>query len=482
MAPDRIRFLAPHAVIGDGITPAVVDVTAGTITAIRTGPGAQSLIEAGTEQPAAEPAFDTFHLLSEQEVLLPGFVDTHVHINEPGRTDWEGFTSATRAAAAGGITTLIDMPLNCSPVTTTPAALDAKLAVTDGKLSVSTGFWGGAVPDNLGHLRALWERGVFGFKCFTADSGIDEFRPLTPAQMRQAMVEIADFDGLLIIHAEHSDTLRAAPPATGPEYHDYLDSRPESAEDIAIAQIIDAVRETGCRTHILHLSSAGALPRLRRAKEEGLPITVETCPHYLSLFAEEIRDGATAHKCAPPIRTAANREALWAGLRDGTIDIVVSDHSPCTPELKKLASGDFGTAWGGIASVQLGLSIVWTQARLRGFTLADVARWMSGSPARFIGATDRGQIRTGARADLVIFAPDEAFVVHPELLLHKNPVSAYAERALAGVVHRTFLGGAPIDLQDPRPHAETLFRAPAADLPDHHAEPAQERTYRADHR
>ncbi|MDV8001481.1 allantoinase AllB [Rhodococcus sp. IEGM 1408] len=431
---------ARRAVVGAVVVPATITVSGGLINAVDTGPGALT---------AAPPAGATVVDLDDDEVLLPGLVDTHVHVNEPGRTDWEGFTSATRAAACGGVTTLIDMPLNSSPVTTSPDALDAKLASTAGKLHVDAGFWGGAVPENLGRLRELWDRGVFGFKCFLLHSGIDEFPPLDPEQMEAAMAEIAEFDGLLIVHAEDAGTIDAQSEPSGPAYAGFLDSRPVAAEILAIQQVIDGVRRTGCRAHILHLSAAAALPLIRAAKAEGLPLTVETCPHYLSLFSEEIQPGATHYKCCPPIRDAGNREGLWEGLRDGTIDIVVSDHSPCVPELKRFDTGDFGQAWGGIASVQLGLPIIWSEARRREMGLPDVVRWMASGPAEFAGLADRGAIRPGARADLVVLAPDDAFVVLPERLQHKNPVTAYAERALAGVVREVYLAGRRVDLERP---------------------------------
>ncbi|MDX2358504.1 allantoinase AllB [Dietzia sp. PP-33] len=439
---------ARRAVIGSRVMPATLTISDGVIVVVDTDTDITTDPDTSPPTSHTSPAARVVDLGSDV-VLLPGLVDTHVHVNEPGRTDWEGFTSATRAAACGGVTTLIDMPLNSSPVTTSPAALDAKLDSTTGKLHVDTGFWGGAVPENLGRLRELWDRGVFGFKCFLLHSGIDEFPPLDPVQMLAAMEEIAGFGGLLIVHAEDAGTIDAQTPPDGPGYAGFLGSRPVSAEVLAVQQVIDGVRRTGCRAHILHLSAADALPLIREAKAEGLPLTVETCPHYLSLFSEEIQPGATHYKCCPPIREAGNRELLWEGLRDGTIDLVVSDHSPCVPELKRFDTGDFGQAWGGIASVQLGLPIMWSEARRRGMGLPEVARWMASGPAAFAGLHDRGSIRPGARADLVVLAPDEAFVVLPERLQHKNPVTAYAERALAGVVREVYLAGHPVDMDQP---------------------------------
>lgn len=457
---------APRAIVDGVERPATVCVTDGRIVEVLPAAPPSATGATAPEVAATEPlAVGTETVtLDDDEVLLPGLVDTPVHINEPGRTDWEGFASATRAAACGGVTTLIDMPLNSSPVTTSPEALDAKLAAAEGKLAVDCGFWGGAVPESLGSLRALWDRGVYGFKCFLLHSGIDEYPPLDPAQMVQAMEEIAGFGGLLIVHAEDEATIDAQTPPSGPEYADFLASRPELAEHRAIEQIIDGVRRTGCRTHILHLSAASALPLIRAAKDEGLPLTVETCPHYLSLFSEEIQPGATHFKCCPPIREASNREGLWEGLRDGTIDLVVSDHSPCTAELKKFETGDFGEAWGGIASVQLGLPIIWSEARRRGLGLPDLVRWMASNTAEFAGLHDRGSIRPGARADLVVVAPNDAFVVLPDRLEHRNPVTAYAERALAGVVRATYLAGRRVELDAPAsdpaaPAGRPVFRA-----------------------
>jgi allantoinase len=379
--------------------------------------------------------------LLDDEVLLPGLVDTHVHVNEPGRTEWEGFASATRAAAAGGVTTIIDMPLNSIPPTVTPQALEVKRAAARASAAVDVGFWGGAVPGNLGSLRALHDAGVFGFKAFLAPSGVDEFAHLDASQLDAALDELAAFDGLLLVHAEDPGVLDAAGNRGGTGYDDYVASRPDEAEVVAIAAVIAGVRRTGTRAHILHLSSAAALPELRAARAEGLPITVETCPHYLTLAAEHIPDGATQFKCAPPIRDEANRDALWQALRDGDIDIVVSDHSPSTADLKFAGGGDFAQAWGGIAGVQLGLAAVWTAAAERDVPLDEVVRWMSGAPAALAGLPQKGLIAEGRDADLVMFAPDERFTVRAADLLHKNPVSAYDGADLRGVVRRTILRG-----------------------------------------
>jgi len=383
---------------------------------------------------------DTYVTLASGEVLLPGIVDTHVHVNEPGRTEWEGFASATRAAAAGGVTTIIDMPLNSIPATTTAEALEAKRAVA--KVAVDTGFWGGAVPENLGSLKPLHDAGVFGFKAFLAPSGVDEFGHLDADQLGAALDEVAELGSLLIVHAEDPGVLNAHANQGGTDYHRFVESRPDEAETTAIGRVIAGVRRTGARAHILHLSSAASLPALRAARAEGLPITVETCPHYLTIAEEQIPDGATQFKCCPPIRDDANRDALWQALLDGDIDIVVTDHSPATVELKTKGEGDFQQAWGGIAGLQLGLAAVWTEASRRGIPLETVLSWMSRGPADLVGLSHKGRIAMGADADLVAFAPDATFTVRADELLHKNPVSAYDGRELRGVVRRTWVRGA----------------------------------------
>jgi allantoinase len=387
--------------------------------------------------------------LGADVVLLPGLVDTHVHVNEPGRTEWEGFASATRAAAAGGVTTLLDMPLNSIPPTLDPNSLEVKRAAARGACFVDVGFWGGAVPSNLGALRPLLEAGVFGVKCFLPDSGVPEFPSLGAAGLVAACEELAGFDGLLLVHAEDPDVLAAAPPPGGPSYERFLASRPHAAEDSAIAAVVDAARRTAARVHVVHLSSAAALPLLAAARADGVRITVETCPHYLTLASEQIAAGATQFKCCPPIRDVANRDALWAGLAAGTIDMVVSDHSPCTGDLKCLDTGDFATAWGGIASLQLGLSLVWSEARRRDCRLGDVVGWMSSQPAHIAGVVGKGAIAVGCAADLVAFAPDDEFVVDPRALHHRNPETPYAGERLTGVVRRTWLGGREVD-EEPR--------------------------------
>ena len=393
--------------------------------------------------------------LADDELLLPGLVDSHVHVNEPGRTEWEGFASATRAAVAGGITTVVDMPLNSVPPTTTVEALHVKREAAKGQVSADVAFWGGAVPGNLSDLRPLHEAGVVGFKCFLLDSGVPEFPPLDDAGLRAALSELAGFDGLLIAHAEDADAIAAAPEPQGPSYAGFLASRPGAAEESAIARLIADVRVTGARAHVVHLADADALPVLRKARAEGVRITVETCPHYLAFAAEDVPDGGTQYKCCPPIRERWHRDALWAALRDGDIDLVVSDHSPCTPELKRLDVGDFGLAWGGISSLELGLPVVWTEARRRGFSLTDVVRWMAEGPARLLGLQHKGRIGLGDDADFCVFAPDQAFVVDPERLHHKNPLTPYDGHRLLGVVRGTWLRGEELAGERPRGHLLT---------------------------
>jgi len=377
--------------------------------------------------------------------LLPGMVDTHVHINEPGRTEWEGFATATRAAAAGGVTTIVDMPLNSIPPTTSVDALTIKQAAATGQCHVDVGFWGGVVPDNRDDLVALHEAGVFGFKAFLIDSGVPEFPPVGRATLEAAMRAV---DALFVIHAEDPSIVRTAFASSA--YRDFLESRPPAAEDSAIALAIEAARATGARAHILHLSSATALPALRAARDGGVRVTVESCPHYLTIDADTIPDGATAFKCCPPIRDAANQDRLWQGLAEGDIDIVVSDHSPSTADLKRLDTGDFAAAWGGIASLQLGLPLVWTAASARGHSLSDVVRWMARRPADLVGLPHKGRIEVGADADLVAFDPTAVLTVDPARLAHRNPVTPYAGQELRGVVRRTWLRGVAVDGVTPR--------------------------------
>ena len=388
--------------------------------------------------------------IGPDEVLLPGLVDSHVHVCEPGNTEWEGFAAATRAAAAGGVTTLVDMPLDSVPATVSVDALHAKRAAAEGRCQVDVGFWAGVVPGNLGELAPLQKAGVLGFKCFLADSGTDDFPPVSTGQMEQALSVLRGLGSPLLVHAESAEAAAAIGEASGRRYADYLASRPRGVENLAVAQVIEAARKTRGHAHVVHLSSSDALPMIASARREGVPVTAETCPHYLTLTAEEIADGATAFKCSPPIREAANRELLWDGLRDGVIDLVVSDHSPSTAAMKELGSGDFGAAWGGISSLQLGLPATWTQARRRGFSLGDVAAWMAQRPARLAGLPRKGRIAPGYDADLCIFAPDESFTVDPARLYHRHPVTPYAGHRLQGVVRGTILRGEPVDAAHPR--------------------------------
>jgi allantoinase len=374
-------------------------------------------------------------------VVGPGLVDCHVHVNEPGRTEWEGFATATRAAAAGGVTTIVDMPLNSLPVTTTRAALEKKIIASDDQRFVDVGFWGGVIPGNAPGLAELARAGVLGCKAFLVHSGIDEFPNATERDLREAMPILRDQGLVLLAHAELD--LGASPPR-GPSraYGRYLQSRPASWEDAAIRLLVRLCRATRCPVHIVHLSAASSVPILREAKDEGLPITVETCPHYLCFYAESIPDGATHFKCAPPIRELANREALWSALFEGVIDFVITDHSPCMPHLKVPELGDFDAAWGGIASLQLGLAAVWTEASRRGATLADVSAWMSSRPASFAGLAGRkGRIAPGFDADFAVWDPDAGFEVTPASLFFRHKISPYVGRNLRGQVRQTYLGG-----------------------------------------
>ncbi|HEV2260017.1 MAG TPA: allantoinase AllB [Streptosporangiaceae bacterium] len=434
---------APRAVTGLGAEPErplAVAVTNGTITAVEP-------LHATTLT-----SRDTLEL-SPDEVLMPGLVDSHVHICEPGHTEWEGFASATRAAAAGGITTLVDMPLDSVPVTVGVDALRVKQRAADGQCHVDVAFWAGVVPGSTPGLEALARAGVAGFKCFLTDSGSPEFPPVDPAQLAEALRVTARLGLPLLVHAESPPAGAAAP---GPGYAGYLASRPRELENLAVAQVIEAARATGGHAHIVHVSSSDALPMIAAARRAGVRVTAETCPHYLTLTAEEITDNTTA-KCSPPVREAANRELLWAGLREQILDLVVSDHSPCTEAMK--AAGDWDRAWGGISSLQLGLPLVWTQARARGIDLARVAAWMSAAPARLAGLTAKGRIAPGYDADLCVLAPDQSFTVDPARLYHKHPATTpYAGRTLRGVVRATIVRGQVID--PARPRGKLLTREP----------------------
>ncbi|MCM3869701.1 MAG: allantoinase AllB [Pyrinomonadaceae bacterium] len=446
MPPPQLIIRGQRVVLPDSLSPASVHVHDGRIAGISSYDDVTAnceIVEAG-----------------ETSIVMPGLVDTHVHINEPGRTDWEGFATATRAAAAGGVTTLVDMPLNSIPPTTTAAGLRSKVEAACGQCSVDVGFWGGVVPGNTGELAALTEAGVVGFKCFLIHSGVDEFPNVTEADLRRAMPELARLGAVLIVHAEVPGPIDQAgvPDCHAPgqgrsadgdfypsAYKTFLESRPREAENEAVALMIKLGREFGTRIHIVHHSSADALPMLREARAAGVSITAETCPHYLVFTAEEISNGATEFKCCPPIRERENREQLWQALAEGTIDMVVSDHSPCPPDMKLRESGDFLKAWGGISSLQLRLPATWTAAQRRGHSIEDLARWLCQAPATLVGLADRkGAIRVGSDADIVIWHPEREFVVGPDMLHHRHKLTPYAGRTLAGVVEKTFLRGEKI--------------------------------------
>ncbi|OKJ16236.1 allantoicase [Kitasatospora sp. CB01950] len=436
---DGVVFRSRRVALPDGERPADVLVRAGRIAQV----AAYGALEADGERELTDLG---------GLALLPGLVDTHVHVNEPGRTEWEGFASATRAAAAGGVTTIVDMPLNSVPPTTSSGGLAVKRKAAEGRVWVDVGFWGGAVPGNTGELELLYRDGVFGFKSFLAPSGVEEFPHLAdPAELTAALTEQARLGALAIVHAEDPAVLDAAPHVPGRRYRDFLASRPDEAESAAVAALLECARRTGARVHLLHVSSATVLPLLRRARADGVRVTAETCPHYLTFLAEQVPDGETEFKCCPPIRGAANRELLWQALADGEFAAVVSDHSPSTVALKlgrrTGGSGDFAAAWGGIASLQVGLPAVWSEARRRGHSLADVVRWMAAGPADLVGLTGtKGAVAAGCDADLVAFDPDAEFTVRPEGLHHRNPVTPYAGRTLTGQVRRTWLRGRPVEL------------------------------------
>lgn len=378
--------------------------------------------------------------------LLPGLVDSHVHINEPGRTEWEGFQTATRAAAAGGYTMLIDMPLNCVPATTTVSALEAKRHAAQGQALVDWAAWGGVVQNNQPEIEALAQAGVLGFKCFLVHPGIEEFTMVEEQDLRLALPHVARTGLPLLVHAELPGPIDAATnrlrDAEWTRYSTYLQSRPDKAELAAIELMLSLCREYKFRLHIVHLATASALQMLQAARAEGLPVTVETCPHYLHLEAERIADGATQYKCAPPIRERANRELLWQGLKEGVVDMVVTDHSPCPPAMKRMEEGNFRSAWGGIASLSLALPVMWTEAQQRGFALNDIVRWMSSQPAKLAGCGARkGKFATGFDADFVVFDPEATFTVTNDRLHQRHAITPYLGEKLRGVVKRTYLRG-----------------------------------------
>lgn len=375
-------------------------------------------------------------------VVSPGIVDSHVHVNDPGRADWEGFETATRAAAAGGVTTIVDMPLNSVPPTTTVEGLAAKRDAARRRCHVDVAFWGGIVPANAADragIEALVAAGVRGFKCFLVPSGVEEFPAVAEAELRRALPVLADLQVPLLVHAEWLPDLSAAE-GDPRHYATYLATRPAAAELHAIELMIRLAREFRVKTHIVHVSSSVSVDALAAARASGAPITAETCPHYLTMAAGEIPDGATLFKCAPPIREAAHRDALWEGLRNNILDLVATDHSPAPPALK--CSGDFMRAWGGVASLELALGLVWTGARARGFGIADVARWMSARPAALAGLSHRkGTLAVGRDADIVLWDPDGGTEVDAERLQQRHKITPYAGRRLAGKVHATLVRG-----------------------------------------
>jgi allantoinase len=428
--PVDLLIRSRRLLLPDGFADGAVAIEGGTFKALL---GPSSSVE-------AREVLDAGDL-----VVMPGLIDTHAHINEPGRTDWEGFDTATRAAAAGGITTVVDMPLNCIPVTTSVAALRTKLDAVAGKAWVDHGFWGGVIPGNRSELAPMVEAGALGFKAFLIDSGIPDFPLATAVDLRAAAPVLAECGVPLLAHAELAGS---SPPSEGGNprsYASYLASRPAAWETAAVQLLVDVCRASRCRVHVVHLSAAEALAAAGEARREGLPLSLETCPHYLSFASEEIPDGRTELKCAPPIRERENRERLWRALLEGEIDLVVSDHSPCSPPLKLLDEGDFARAWGGIAGLQFGLSLIATQARARGFSLTDVARWMCERPAALAGLSGRkGRIAVGFDADVVVFDPEATMIVAPEDVLHRHKLTPYLGQRLTGAVRTTILRGKTI--------------------------------------
>lgn len=451
--PSEFFLRSRRVITPDGLRPAMIHIQNGAVAAALN-------YEHNTD---ATPLEDLGDL-----VLMPGLVDMHVHLNEPGRTEWEGFETGTRAAAAGGVTTLVDMPLNSTPVTTTLTALQEKRKAASKKLWVDCGFHAGLVPGNSHELEAMIEAGVLGVKTFLAHSGIDDFPNATETDLRAAMPIIAKHGLPLLVHAElehapatawplhqispkshrpndfenHGQAVVGTSNASPRSFQNYLASRPHAWELNALALMIKLCEECHCSVHIVHLSSSAAIPMLQHARAQGLPITVETCPHYLFFAAEEIPDGDTRFKCAPPIRERENREQLWAALKQGVIDFIASDHSPCPPEMKRLAEGDFQRAWGGIASLQFTLPVMWTAARQRGFSLFELSEWLCRRPAELVGLQGhKGAIAPGHDADFVVWNPEASFTLEASMIHHRHKLTPYEGRRLSGVVEKTFLRG-----------------------------------------
>lgn len=458
---NNLVIRSERVVTRDAVTPCSIHIQDGRITAvagISEYPGDLPLLDAGAS------------------VVMPGLVDTHVHINEPGRAEWEGFDSATRAAAAGGVTTLVDMPLNSVPATITIDALNAKLEAARGKCWVDVGFWGGVVPGNVAHLRPLFDAGVIGFKCFLISSGVAEFPRVSEFDLRIALEELARIGAVLAVHAEVPGPVDDAEcqlkqhPADPRRYSTFLNSRPRKAEDQAVATVIKLSRETGCRVHIVHHSSSDALPTLREARADGVPVTVETCPHYLCLAAENIPDGATEFKCCPPIRERENNEELWDALAEGLIGMIVSDHSPCPPQMKCRDTGNFLTAWGGISSLQLRLPLLWTACKQRDDSLHQLVSWLSSGPASLAGLNKKkGVIEKGYDADLVVWDPAAILCVNGSMLHHRHKLTPYEGQMLRGVVQTTFLRGQKIYENGTflgTPSGELILRGSRAHLRD----------------
>jgi allantoinase len=438
-----------RVLIGDGLQPAAIHIADGRIsrvTAFDEVPQDGNLVEAG------------------DALVFPGLVDTHVHVNEPGRTDWEGFETATRAAAVGGVTTLLDMPLNSIPPTTSAAALETKRVAALGRCAVDVGFLGGLIPGTAAELVPLHSAGVFGFKCFLCPSGVDEFPPMSPSDLRAAAPALAELDALLMVHAEWPAVLEqtAVQSSDRRSYAAWLAGRPVLAETEAVRFLIELVREFGLRVHVVHVSASETLDLIGAARADGVRLTAETCPHYLGFAAEEIPDGATEYKCAPPIRVARHREGLWQALAQGRLDAVVSDHSPAPAAMKLRKEGDFLRAWGGIASLQLRLSAVWTGARARGYAPERLAEWLCSGPARLAGLAGRkGSIAAGLDADLVFWHPEKEFVVNEADLRHRHSITPWLGRPLAGVVEATYLRGEQVYARgapDRPPHGRLLTR------------------------